>query len=189
MFRHVFKLHVRKIQGDENQMKIQFLTVAAAALMAAPMLHAQATTPAPTPATRSHAGPRHGGHGAMMKELGLTADQQAKMKAIHQKYAPQMKSAFAASRPDMDAMRAARSRGDTAAVRAARQKMRADMAPTQKVREQEMAEMRGVLTPAQQQKFDSSRAKMKANMGKGGHRDWMGKRGAKPATPANPSAQ
>jgi Spy/CpxP family protein refolding chaperone len=128
-------------------------------------------------------GPRHGEHGHMMKALGLTAAQQAQMKAIHEKYAPQMKTAFTASKPDRDAMRAARTRGDTAAVRAAREKMRADMAPTQKVREQEMAEMRGVLTPAQQQKFDASRAEMKAKMGKRGHHDWAGKRGTKPAAP------
>lgn len=161
-------------------MKMQLLTVAAAALMAAPMLHAQATaTPMPAGVER-HASPRHG-HGGMMKALGLTADQQAKMKAIHARYAPQMKSAFAASKPDFDAMKAARTSGDTAAMRAARARMQADMAPSQKVRDQEMAEMRGVLTPAQQQKFDAQRAQMKANMGKKGHGGWMGKRAAAPA--------
>lgn len=172
-------------------MRMQFLTVAAAALMAAPMLHAQSTTPAPTPARPAHARMRSGGHAAMMKDLGLTTDQQAKMKAIHAKYAPQMKAAFTAGRPDMDAMRAARSRGDTAAVRVARAKMRADMAPSQKVREQEMNEMRAVLTPAQQQKFDAQRAKMTTAMGPGGRRGWMGRRGPKPAQPAagaNPPA-
>ncbi len=168
-------------------MKMQFLTVAAAVLMTAPMLHAQATAaPTPTSVAR-HAGPRHG-HGGMMKALGLTADQQAKMKAIHAKYAPQMKSAFAASKPNFDAMKAARTSGDTAAMRAARARMQSDMAPSQKVREQEMAEMRGVLTPAQQQKFDAQRAQMKANMGKKGHGGWMGKRPAKPAQPAQPAA-
>ena len=165
-------------------MKMQFLTVAAAALMAAPMLHAQATT-APAPAhAQMHAGMRAGmrsGHARMMKDLDLTAAQKAQMKAIHAKYAPQMKAAFAAARPDMDALRAARKSGDTTALNAARAKMRADMAPNQKIREQEMAEMRAVLTPAQQQKFDADHAKMKAHEGKRGH-GWMGKHAAKPAT-------
>ena len=161
-------------------MKMQFLTVAAAALMAAPMLHAQATT-APAPAhSQMRAGMRPG-HARMMKDLGLTTEQQARMKAIHEKYAPQMKAAFAASKPDMDALRAARKSGDTAALNAARAKMRADMAPNQKIRQQEMAEMREVLTPAQQQKFDADRAKMKSHEGKRGQ-GWMGKHAAKPAT-------
>ena len=161
-------------------MKMQFLTVAAAALMAAPMLHAQATT-TPAPAhSQMRAGMRPG-HARMMKDLGLTTEQKAQMKAIHAKYAPQMKAAFAASKPDMEALRAARKSGDTTALNAARAKMRADMAPNQKIRQQEMAEMRAVLTPAQQQKFDADRAKMKSHEGKGGHR-WMGKHAAKPAT-------
>jgi Spy/CpxP family protein refolding chaperone len=159
-------------------MKMQFLTVAAAALMAAPMLHAQATT-TPTPAhTRAAMGQRRGRHGNMMKDLGLTADQQARIKAIHTKYQPQMKTLRAASKPDMDAIRAARASHDTTAMRAARQKLRADMAPNQKVRQQEMAEIRSVLTPAQQQKLDTQRAQMKAKAGKGGRR---GLRGGRPA--------
>ncbi len=166
-------------------MKMQFLAVAAAALMAAPMLHAQAT-PTPAPANSpAHMGPRHG-HGRMMKELGLTSEQQAKMKAIHAKYAPQMKSARAGSKADFDAMRAARTRGDTAAMLAARAKIKSDMAPSMQVRQQEMAEMRGVLTPAQQQKFDAQAAQMKANMGKRGHGAW-GKRAPKPAKAAAPA--
>jgi Spy/CpxP family protein refolding chaperone len=165
-------------------MKIQFLTVAAAALMAAPTLHAQATTgSAPAHSQmQMHAGARREHH-RMMKDLGLTADQKARMKAIHAKYAPQMKAAFAGAKPDMDAMRAARKSGDTAAMTAARAKMRADMAPNQKIREQEMAEMREVLTPAQQQKFEAHRAQMKARDGKRGHGGWMGKHAAKAPTP------
>jgi Spy/CpxP family protein refolding chaperone len=173
-------------------MKMQFLTIAAAAFMAAPMLHAQAV-PAPTrPPTSAnaakHAGPRRG-HDRMMKDLGLTADQKARMKALHTKYASQMKSAREASKPDFEAMKAARTRGDTAAMRAARARLRSAMAPSQKVRQQEMAEMRGVLTPAQQQKFDAQRAQMKANMGKNrakkGHGGWTGKRPANAVQPAS----
>jgi periplasmic protein CpxP/Spy len=168
-------------------MKMQLLTVAAAALMAAPMLHAQATTtPAPT-ASQKAIGQR-GGHGRMMQDLGLTADQKARMKAIHAKYAAQMKSARDASKSDRDAMKAARAASDTAAMRAARAKLQANMAPMQKVRQQEMAEIRSVLTPDQQTKFDAQHAKMQAKMNRRGqHGAWMGKRSAKHAHPATPA--
>jgi Spy/CpxP family protein refolding chaperone len=139
---------------------------------------------------------QRGGHDRMMKDLDLTADQQARIKAIHAKYAAQLKSARDASRPNLDAMKKARASGDTAAMRAAREKMRADMranmAPVQKVRQQEMAEIRAVLTPDQQQKFDAQQAKMKARMdsmgvrGQKGRGAWMGKRPAKAGQPAQP---
>ena len=173
-------------------MKMQFLTVAAAALMAAPMLHAQATTPvAPTPSgARSARGARAaGGHNGMVKNLDLSADQKARMKAIHAKYAPEMKAARDASKPDMDALKAARASHDTAAMRVARTKMQADMAPSMKVRQQETAEMRAVLTPAQQQKFDAQRAQMKQRKGEKGKRaGWMGKhtKGTGQQQPAKP---
>jgi periplasmic protein CpxP/Spy len=168
-------------------MKMQLLTVAAAALMAAPMLHAQATTtPAPT-ASQKAMGQR-GGHARMMNGLNLTADQQARIKAIHAKYAAQMKSARDASKPDFEAMKAARAASDTAAMRAARAKLQANMAPMQKVRQQEMAEIRSVLTPDQQTKFDAQHAKMQAKMNRRGqHGAWMGKRSAKHAHPATPA--
>ena len=173
-------------------MKMQFLAVAAAALMAAPTLHAQATA-APMPASPSAHMGRHGhghGHGRMMKELGLSADQQSKVKAIHARYAPQMKSVHEGSKADFDAMRSARTRGDSAAMRASQAKLKADMAPAMQARQQEMAEVRGVLTPAQQQKFDVQAAKMKAHMGKRDRGGWAkrsAKRSADPAQAANPT--
>jgi Spy/CpxP family protein refolding chaperone len=171
-------------------MKLQIITVAAAALMAAPMLHAQATaTQTPTPQT---AGARHQmrqrrPHGDMMKQLGLTADQQTRMKSIHSKYAAQMKAARAASKPDFDAVKAARTRHDTTAMRVARQKMRSDMAPTMKIRQQEMAESRAVLTADQQKKLDAQRATMKAKIGARGNRGWLRNGPAKPVAPVKPS--
>ncbi|MDQ6736131.1 MAG: Spy/CpxP family protein refolding chaperone [Gemmatimonadota bacterium] len=162
-------------------MKMKLLTVAAAALMAAPMLHAQSTTATAT-ATRSHSemGTRHGRHGMMMKDLNLTADQKAKVKAIHEKYATRFKATRANFKPDFDAMKAARARGDSAGMRAARAKLQADRGPSMQVHQQEMSEVRGILTPAQQTRFDAAQAKWKANEGK---RDgaWKGKRRAKPA--------
>jgi len=174
-------------------MKMQFLSVAAVALMAAPMLNAQVTT-TPTPpntatrtGARSRMGPRRGGPG-MMKSLNLSADQQARLKAIRTKYAAQMKSARAGSKPDFDAMKAARTRGDTAAMRSLRDKMRADMAPSMKLRQQQMAETRAVLTPDQQKKFDAQQDSMKARMGRRGMRGPRGMRppATRPSVPQQP---
>lgn len=97
----------------------------------------------------------------MWQQLGLSADQQARVKAIHAKYEPQMKAARTTARPDMEAAKAARAHGDTAAFRAARARLHNEMAPTQQIRKQEMAEVRGILTPAQQQQLDTIRANHK----------------------------
>lgn len=151
-------------------MKKHLAVLAAALVAAAPMVHAQAaTTPAPR-AQRAMRGPGHN----MFQSLNLTDAQKAQVKAIHEKYAAQFKSAREAAKPDIDAMRAARQKGDTVAMRAAGAKLRADMAPTRKVREQEMAEVRAILTPAQQQQLDQLRSQ-RAQRGEG-HGAW-GKRG------------
>jgi Spy/CpxP family protein refolding chaperone len=172
-------------------MKLQFLAVAAAAaLMAAPTLHAQATTP-PQASITGHNDAQRGmrprgamGRG-MMANLNLTADQKAKMKAIRTKYEPQMKAARDKAKPDFDAMKAARASHDTAAMRTARARLQADMAPTQNVMKQQMTEMRAILTPEQQQKMDSARVHMKGHMGGRGFRSGMGTRPAQPVKPAS----
>ena len=165
-------------------MKLQFLAVAAAAtLMAVPALHAQATTP-PQASVTGHNSPQRGMMHRGMRDLNLTADQKAKMKAIRAKYAPQMKAAREKAKPDFDAMKAARASHDTAAMRAARAKLQADMAPTQNVMKQQMAEMRAILTPEQQQKFDSASARMKGHMGGRGFGPGMGTRPVRPMKPA-----
>ena len=166
-------------------MKLQFLAVAAAAgLMAVPALHAQVTTPPQASVTGHNRAPRGMRQGGMMKNLNLTADQQAKMKAIHEKYAPQMKAAREKSKPDFDAMKKARASHDTAAMKAAGAKLRADMAPTQSVMKQQMAEMRAILTPEKQQKMDSATARMRNRMGGRGFGPGMHSRPAQPVKPA-----
>lgn len=151
-------------------MKKHLAVLAAALVAAAPMAHAQATTTTAPHAQRAMRGPGHD----MYKSLNLTDAQKAQVKAIHQKYASQFKSARDAAKPDVDAMKAARQKGDTAAMRVAREKLRADMAPSRKVREQEMAEVRNILTPTQQQQLDQLKAQ-RAQRGEG--RGAWGKRG------------
>lgn len=158
--------------------------------MTAPALHAQTTTTQPMPAgaqMMKHRGP---GHEKMMAELNLTDAQKAQVKAIHAKYEPQIKAEREKMRPQMEAARAARAKGDTAAERSDRASFRAAMGPMQQIHQQEMAEVRAILTPAQQQKFDSMK-QQHGDMGRAGRKGMkMGKTdrttGAVPAPAANP---
>jgi Spy/CpxP family protein refolding chaperone len=153
---------------------------------------AQSTTPSTTPPA---AGARHGGwrkggdaadgqygargrmggrmQAALFKGIDLSADQKARIKAIRERYQAEGKSLRESVKPDMDAARAARSRGDSTAARAAfertagaREKMRA-------LRDRQMGEVRGVLTASQQTQFDANLADLKAR-----HQE-HGKRGGK----------
>lgn len=142
-----------------------FTAMAVAATMAAPTLHAQIVTTQPAPQTsgtmqRHGRGPgQMGGHMGMMAELNLTSTQQAQVEAIHAKYEPQIKAARESLRPQMQAARAARAKGDTTAARADRANMSTAMAPMRKIHDQERAEIRAILTPAQQQKFDAMKTR------------------------------
>lgn len=107
------------------------------------------------------------GAGALMRGVNLTDAQKAQVKAIHQKYQDQFKSIREANKPAMDEARAARQRGDTAAARAAFQKGRGQF---ESLRQQEMSEIRGVLTADQQKTFDANLEQLKAHQGKHGQR-------------------
>jgi Spy/CpxP family protein refolding chaperone len=106
-------------------------------------------------------GRRGPGH-RMFADLNLTDNQKAQIKAIHEKYKDQFTAARTAAKPDFDAARAAKARGDTAAARASFLKARKAMAPIQ---QQEMTDIRNVLTDAQRQKLDAHKAAWKSSHG------------------------
>lgn len=106
----------------------------------------------------------HGGRGpghAAMRGVKPTEAQRAQIRAIHEKYKPQFESLRATMKPAMDEAKAARQRGDTAAARAAFAKTAASREQAQVLRTQEHAEIRAILTPAQQQTFDANVAREK----------------------------
>ena len=128
-------------------------------------------------------GPRAGaemrGRGEFGRDLNLTDAQKAQIKVIREKYKPQNQALRTQAKPFMDAARAARQKGDTVAFRSNMEKAHQVMQGGQSVRTQEMAEIRNILTPAQQAKFDA-RQKAFAERAKDGKRGW-GKKGAPPA--------
>src|SRR6185312_1032583 len=95
---------------------------------------ATAAAQAPTatqarPAAHGAHGQR-GAHGAwkgaergLFHGIKLSADEQARVKAVREKYAPQLKAERKADEPRMKAIREARQRGDTAAARTLRASM------------------------------------------------------------------
>ena len=132
---------------------------------------------------------RRGGHGGEFRgrgefgrDLNLTEAQKTQIKAIRQKYQAQNQAARTQAKPFIDAARAARQKGDTAAFRSNMEKARQ---VGQANRTQEMAEIRAVLTPEQQAKFDAQKKAMeeRGRKGgyKGGHKGWKKDAGTPPA--------
>jgi Spy/CpxP family protein refolding chaperone len=96
--------------------------------------------------------------GEMMEhfdKLNLTDAQKTQIKAIHEKYQARIKANQEQAKTYMQAARAARQKGDTAAFRANAEKARQ---LTTALHEQAMNEVRAVLTPAQRAQADSMMA-------------------------------
>jgi Spy/CpxP family protein refolding chaperone len=145
---------------------------------------AQSTTTPPSRAQRSGQmqARRGGGRGGEFgRDLNLSDAQKAQIKTIRAKYQPQSEALRTQAKPFMDAAKAARQKGDTAAARVNFEKARQVMQGGQSFRTQENAEIRAILTPAQQAKFDA-RQKNMADRGQGAHKGWGKKGKTAPAT-------
>jgi protein CpxP len=154
-------------------------TLALGALMIVGVAGISAAQSTTTPPTREHrAGEMRGRRGpggdrGFGRDLNLTDAQKTQMKAINAKYKPQAEALRNQSQPFMDAAKAARQKGDTAAARANFEKAR-QLMQNASFRTQEQADIRAILTPDQQAKFDA-RQKAMADRGKGGHKGWSKK--------------
>jgi Spy/CpxP family protein refolding chaperone len=114
------------------------------------------------------------------RDLNLTDAQKTQIKAIRQKYQPQGQALRDRAKPFMEAARTARQKGDTAAARSNMEKFRQVMQSGQSFRTQEQAEIRAILTPEQQAKFDARQKAATEHRTKGGKKGWGRKA---PATP------
>ena len=117
------------------------------------------------------------------RDLNLTDAQKTQMKAIRQKYQPQNQALRDRAKPFMEAAHTARQKGDSVAFRSNMEKARQVMQSGQSVHTQENAEIRAILTPDQQAKFDAQQkasAERRAKGGKGGEKGWGRKRSGVP---------
>jgi Spy/CpxP family protein refolding chaperone len=110
---------------------------------------------------------RAGGREGFGRDLNLTEAQKTQIKAIRQKYQPQNAALRTQAKPYMDAARAARQKGDTATARTNMEKARQIMQGGQNYRTQETAEIRAILTPEQQAKWDARQKAAADHRGKG----------------------
>jgi len=122
-----------------------------------------------------------GGREGFGRDLNLTEAQKTQIKAIRQRYQPQNEALRAQAKPFMDAARAARQKGDTAAFRSNMEKARQVMQSGQSTRTQEQAEIRAILTPEQRTKFDARQKAAAERRAQGGKKGWGHKRGGAPA--------
>jgi Spy/CpxP family protein refolding chaperone len=115
------------------RMTLSALALAVAVALPATSRAQQASTDSTPSAVQPHRHHRFGHR--LFKDVNLTKDERGQVKSIHQKYAPQFKTARQSN----------------------------DKATIQSLRTQELDEMRGVLTPDQQTKFDANRAAIRAH--------------------------
>jgi len=169
-------------------MSVRTLALGAMMLVGAAGVAAAQSTPAPQARPDSgvyRRGPRAGGefraHRAgrdFFADLNLTDAQKTQIKAIRDKYKTQFQSLRTQQKPLIDAARAARQKGDTAAFRSNMQKAR-DLA--QPLRTQEQNEIRNVLTADQLAKLDARKKEMADRHGKWGKKGEKGfKKGVAP---------
>ena len=141
---------------------------------------AQVATPQPLPDCpaaaqgRNHAGCAMRGGKRMGRDLNLTEAQKAQIKAIHQKYQAQYKPLRDQAKPFMTAARTARQKGDTASFRSNMERSRQIMQGSQAIRTREQAEIRAILTPDQQAKFDARAKAMSERRASGAKANGMG---------------
>jgi periplasmic protein CpxP/Spy len=155
------------------------LVVGGAAIAAA-----QQTTPTTPP--RAHGqhmrqgfGPGMRGH--LFKGITLSDAEKSNLKNVQAKYAPQMKALREQFKPQMQAARAARQRGDTAALKTMWKNSAAQREQTKKLLEAERNDLRAALTPENQVKFDANVKQFEQRVAQRAEKGW--KKGGKAAAP------
>ena len=131
-------------------------------------VRAQQST-APAPQAHARRGMRPGGPGmradrALLRGVNLSDAEKANLKAVHAKYAAQTKAIRSQYKPQHEQMRAARQRGDTAAVRSLIQQSSGERDQMRTLMQSERADLRAALSPENQAKFDANAAALKKRL-------------------------
>lgn len=110
---------------------------------------------------------RRDGMGMMFKGIELTDAQKEQLKAVRQKHG-MSEAAKTQFKAQHEAMKALREKGDTAALRAMRSQMHEQMKQRHEQMQQHhdamISDVRGILTPAQQEIFDKNVTTAKEHM-------------------------
>jgi Spy/CpxP family protein refolding chaperone len=158
-------------------MKKLVFVAAFAALASATVAAAQQPAPPPGSASRGPGG--RGGPGMMdrmlLRGITLSDAQQTQLKALRAADQQKMEAerANGQGRQDMEAIRAAREKGDTAI---AKQLMDAQRAKMNARRDEQVAAIRAILTPDQTAAFDANVADMQKRAAEGRGRGGRGPR-------------
>jgi hypothetical protein len=166
-------------------------TLAAAALVLGSAVVASAQQPTQAPAQRAQQrAARAEGHrgravrpGALrhrlFKGIQLTDAEKTNVKNVQQKYASQMKAIREQLKPQLQAARQARQKGDTAALKAMWQKSSAQREQIKTLLESERNDLRAALTPEHQAAFDANVKQLEQHVADRATRKW--KKGGKAA--------
>lgn len=161
------------------------LVVGGAAIAAA-----QQSPPATAPGAHAQHGQRGrhmgqgfgpGVRGQLFKGITLSDAEKGNIKNVQAKYAPQMKALREQFKPQLQAAREARQRGDTAALKAMRNKSAAQREQTKKLLDAERNDLRAALAPENQVKFDANVKQLEQRVAQRAEKGW--KKGGRSAAP------
>jgi periplasmic protein CpxP/Spy len=119
---------------------------------------------------------RQAGMRGIFRGIDLTQAQRDQIKTVNEKYRAQFQTIQESLKPDLQAAKEARQRGDTVAARTAFERTKPARDRMQALMQQQRTEVRALLTAEQQKTFDANIAQMKDRMEKRGDRADKGRR-------------
>lgn len=112
----------------------------------------------------------------VLRGIQLSDAEKTALQAVRQKYGSQFQTIRESMRPDFEAARAARQRGDTAAARAAFARTADERAQLVALTDRMHADARAALAPEHRAQFDANVARMKERMANRAKGDGLGER-------------
>ena len=108
----------------------------------------------------------------LFKGITLSATEKSNIKAVNEKYAPQMKALREQSKPQMQQAREARQRGDTAALKNLWNASAPQREQAKKLLEAERNDLRNALEPQNRNKFDANVTQLEQRVAKRATKEW-----------------
>ncbi|MGH7720963.1 MAG: Spy/CpxP family protein refolding chaperone, partial [Gemmatimonadaceae bacterium] len=100
----------------------------------------------------------------LFQGVNLTEEQRTQFRAVHERYREQLATLRESARPDMQAAREARQKGDTAAARVAFERTSDEREQMKALAEKRQGEIRNVLTADQRTVYDRNVQELKQRM-------------------------